>query len=39
VESLYKDIERDQMSGVEKTIIDYDSSSLSGQKPPLKKAS
>ncbi|NGZ11077.1 MAG: hypothetical protein CV088_17125 [Nitrospira sp. LK70] len=41
VESLYKDIERDQTSGVEKTIIDYDSSSMSGQKrrKPLKKAS
>lgn len=41
VESLYKDIERDQTSGVEKTIIDYDSSSMSGQKQrkPLKKAS
>lgn len=41
VESLYKDIERDQTSGVERTIIDYHSSSLSGQKQkkPLKKAS
>lgn len=41
VESLYKDIERDQTSGVEKTIIDYDSSSMSGQRQgkPLKKAS
>ncbi len=41
VESLYKDIERDQTSGVEKTIIDYDASSMLGQKEkkPLKKAS
>lgn len=39
VESLYKDIERDQTSGIEKTIIDYDSSSMPGQKKPLKKAS
>jgi methylmalonyl-CoA/ethylmalonyl-CoA epimerase len=41
VESLYKDIERDQMSGVEKTIIDYDASSMPGhqQKKPMKKAS
>ncbi|BCA53335.1 putative 4-hydroxyphenylpyruvate dioxygenase [Nitrospira sp. KM1] len=27
VESLYKDLERDQASGVDQTIIDYDSSS------------
>lgn len=41
VESLYKDIERDQTAGTEKTIIDYDSASTSGQKrrKPLKKAS
>lgn len=41
VESLYKDIERDQTAGIEKTIIDYDSASTSGQKrrKPLKKAS
>ncbi|MDF0652060.1 MAG: hypothetical protein CV081_12860 [Nitrospira sp. LK265] len=41
VESLYKDIERDQTSGVEKTIIDYDPSSMPGQeqRKPLKKAS
>ncbi|BFU92895.1 MAG: hypothetical protein NTAFB01_40820 [Nitrospira sp.] len=41
VESLYKDIEREQASGVEKTIIDYDASSIPGQKEkkPLKKAS
>ena len=28
VESLYKDIERDQISRVERTIVDYDSSSM-----------
>ncbi len=28
VESLYKDIERDQTSGVERTIVDYASSSI-----------
>jgi methylmalonyl-CoA/ethylmalonyl-CoA epimerase len=41
VESLYQDIERDQKSGVEKTIIDYDSSSgpEPKQKKSLKKAS
>lgn len=39
VESLYKDIERDQTSGVQKTIIDYDSSSMFKPKKPLKKAS
>ena len=41
VESLYKDIERDQVSGVEKTIIDYDSSSMTRQndEKSLKKAS
>lgn len=41
VESLYKDIEREQTSGVEKTIIDYDAASILGQKQkkPLKKAS
>ena len=41
VESLYKDIERDQTSGVQKTIIDYDPSSIfrQKQKKPLKKAS
>ncbi len=32
VEALYKDIERDQIAGVEKTIIDYESSPV-----PLKK--
>src|SRR5574337_360323 len=41
VESLYKDIERDQTAGIEKTIIDYDAASTSAQKrrKPLKKAS
>lgn len=41
VESLYKDIERDQISGVVKTIIDDDPSAMRGQKQkkPLKKAS
>jgi methylmalonyl-CoA/ethylmalonyl-CoA epimerase len=41
VESLYKDIEREQTSGVEKTIIDYDSSSIPAKekKKGLKKAS
>jgi methylmalonyl-CoA/ethylmalonyl-CoA epimerase len=39
VESLYKDIERDQASGTERTIIDYGSSSTSSGKKPLKRAS
>lgn len=41
VESLYKDIERDQASGVERTIIEYESSSMpvKDQKKGLKKAS
>jgi hypothetical protein len=41
VESLYKDIERDQHSGVERTIVEYDSSSMPKQKrkESLKKAS
>ncbi|HEX8750243.1 MAG TPA: VOC family protein [Nitrospira sp.] len=39
VESLYKDIERDQASGVEQTIIDYDSSPIRPSTKPLKKAS
>ena len=33
VESLYKDIERDQASGVERTIIDYDSQRCLGRAP------
>jgi methylmalonyl-CoA/ethylmalonyl-CoA epimerase len=39
VEALYKDIERDQASGVERTIIDYESSPTPMRKQPLKKAS
>ncbi len=39
VESLYKDIERDQASGIERTIIDYDSSSIPREEQRLKKAS
>lgn len=39
VESLYKDIERDQASGVERTIIDYQSSPIPITKKPLKQAS
>ena len=38
VESLYKDIERDQASGIERTIIDYDSSPIPMEKKPLKQA-
>jgi methylmalonyl-CoA/ethylmalonyl-CoA epimerase len=39
VESLYKDIEKDQDSGVERTIIDYQSSPIPTTKKPLKQAS
>ena len=39
VESLYKDIERDQASGIERTIIDYDASTIPIEKKPLKRAS
>ena len=39
VEALYKDIERDQASGVERTIIDYSSSPIPVTKKPLKQAS
>lgn len=41
VESLYKDIERDQITGVDRTIVDYDSPSMPRhkQKKSLKKAS
>lgn len=39
VESLYKDIERDQASGIERTIIDYKSSPVPLEKKPLKQAS
>ncbi|MBX3326857.1 MAG: VOC family protein [Nitrospira sp.] len=41
VESLYKDIERDQIAGVDRTIVDYESPSMPRrkQKKSLKKAS
>lgn len=39
VESLYQDIERDQTAGVERTIIDYDSSAVPRRTKPLKQAS
>jgi methylmalonyl-CoA/ethylmalonyl-CoA epimerase len=39
VEALYKDIERDQASGTDRTIIDYGSSSTPRGKKPLKRAS
>ncbi len=39
VEALYKDIERDQASGVERTIIDHQSSPIPTTKKPLKQAS
>lgn len=39
VESLYKDIERDQASGLEQTIIDYHSSLMPAEKKTLKQAS
>ena len=39
VESLYKDIERDQAAHVERTIIDYDSTQISVENKPLKRAS
>ena len=39
VESLYKDIERDQASGIERTIIDYDSFPIPMEQKPLKQAS
>jgi methylmalonyl-CoA/ethylmalonyl-CoA epimerase len=39
VESLYKDIERDQAAGIERTIIDYDSFPIPMEKKPLKRAS
>ena len=37
VEALYKDIERDQISGVERNIIDYDQAPLKAE--PRKRAS
>jgi methylmalonyl-CoA/ethylmalonyl-CoA epimerase len=39
VESLYKDLEREQASGVERTIIDYESSPAPEKKAPLKRGS
>ena len=39
VESLYKDIERNQVAGIERTIIDYDSVPPSVEKKTLKRAS
>lgn len=39
VESLYKDIECNQASGIERTIINYDSSPIPMEKKPLKQAS
>jgi methylmalonyl-CoA/ethylmalonyl-CoA epimerase len=39
VESLYKDIERNQAAGIERTIIDYDSSPIPIEQKPLKQAS
>jgi methylmalonyl-CoA/ethylmalonyl-CoA epimerase len=39
VESLYQDIEREQASGLARTIIDYNSSLTPMEKKPLKQAS
>jgi methylmalonyl-CoA/ethylmalonyl-CoA epimerase len=39
VESLYKDIERNQAAGIERTIIDYDSVPIPTEKKPLRRAS
>lgn len=39
VEALYKDIERDQVSGLERTIIDYKAPPTPIKKKPLKQAS
>jgi 4-hydroxyphenylpyruvate dioxygenase-like putative hemolysin len=39
VESLYRDIEREQASGLARTIIDYNSSLTPVEKKPLKQAS
>ncbi|HEV8328739.1 MAG TPA: VOC family protein [Nitrospiraceae bacterium] len=39
VESLYQDMERNQASGIERTIIDYDSSPIPMGKKPLKQSS
>jgi methylmalonyl-CoA/ethylmalonyl-CoA epimerase len=39
VESLYKDIERNQAAGIERTIVEYDSFPIPMEKKPLKRAS
>jgi methylmalonyl-CoA/ethylmalonyl-CoA epimerase len=39
VESLYKDIERDQIEGIEQTVIDYDTLSLPTEDVPSKRRS
>ena len=41
VEALYKDIERDQVAGVEQTIIDYQAAPMPAKEehPSLKRAS
>jgi methylmalonyl-CoA/ethylmalonyl-CoA epimerase len=39
VESLYKDIERNQAAGIERTIVDYDSFPIPMEKKSLKPAS
>jgi len=39
VESLYQDIERNQASGIERTIFDYDSSPIPMEKKPQKRSS
>lgn len=39
VESLYQDIEREQASGLARTIIDYNASPAPMEKKPLKRAS
>jgi len=39
VESLYKDVERNQAAGIEQTIIDYDSFPVRMEKKTLKQAS
>ncbi len=39
VESLYRDIERDQASGVQRTIIDYGATAVPKKRKPLKHAS
>jgi len=39
VESLYKEIERDQAAAIERTIIDYDLAAIPRARKPLKQAS